>query len=696
MPAGESSPMPGEQRGRWDGSSRGAEPCGSGCAGREWSEARAWRASPSRTNASAGGLASAGTLARPSTLDRNSMPLRLTPGNSLVCKINAHRHGWNGQICSDPERWNCGAPAHFRSDYCANGDDRCFHVRTFAADDPRFVIEGNGGDWIFESDPHAFDDQILFFWGLRTSEDTGIPEGYLEQRHTLVGAYRVQSVERFQAGFSNRWIVRPYPDGWTEFGALHVKSARPEDAGGRYVKQIDRRDVERALATGDSAGSSWADAATVQRFHAFRERYPKWIERAAERARAFAPAPHADASTRSSSGGSYDLSRGGGGGLGHRPLRGLEALRPSVPSDVAKASTLVDAATAAPGSMSGTSATTPQASSPTTAAGSGPSVAAPSSGRGPSFLEEAVRERVETVYGNDVRTAIEVALATRDLVVLQGEPGVGKSYLALGLLDDPKRERTLVVPVAATWRGREDLLGYVNPIDGGFVSTPFTRFLERAAEAWRGGDRRTHLVVFEEFNLSQPEHWLADVLAVSQYEDEADRSIHLCQDPDGAAREVFLSPALRLVGTVNNDHTTRSLSPRVLDRAAVVALEIRPKEAMRRVELDDLDDDLVRAIDDLDDLLAPRGAAFSIRTARALKQCLAFGGDLTQGAAVDLVLAQQVLSKVDLSPHEPLDLRLVEQLGEWSGESGRILERCGALIERWNDLLSSGRDVRGA
>jgi len=183
---------------------------------------------------------------------------------------------------------------------------------------------------------------------------------------------------------------------------------------------------------------------------------------------------------------------------------------------------------------------------------------------------------------------------------------------------------------------------------------------------------------------------------VTQYDDEADRSIHLCQTPEGNAREVFLSPALRFVGTVNNDHTTRSLSPRVLDRAAVVALEIRPKEAMRRVELDELDDDLVKAIDDLDGLLAPRGAAFSIRTARALKQCLGLGGDLTQRGAVDLVLSQQVLSKVDLSPHEPLDLRLVKQLGEWSGESGRTLERCGTLIERWQELLDSGRDVRGA
>jgi len=231
--------------------------------------------------------------------------------------------------------------------------------------------------------------------------------------------------------------VRPYADGWTDFSRLHARSARPDDAGGRYVKQLDRRDVERLFDEAERAGNGWADPATVERFRAFRAGYPKWIEKATERARAFAPAPSAPGPRPSGAGsvGTIDLGSASGG-LGHKPLRGLEALRPAT-TDAAGANRASGATTANP-----TPAATPGAES---AAATEASAEVGDSG---GFLETAVRARVDEVYGGEVRVAIEVALATRDLVVLQGEPGVGKSYLALRLLDDDERERSLVVPVA--------------------------------------------------------------------------------------------------------------------------------------------------------------------------------------------------------------------------------------------------------
>jgi hypothetical protein len=625
-----------------------------------------------------------------STIDPgpSPMPLQLTPGNSLTCKINSHRQSWNGTICSDPENWNCGAASHFRTDYCASGDDRCFHVRAFDPVAPSIMLDGNGADWILGENPSALDDQLLFFWGQRTSGDRGIPDSYQDQRPILFGAYRVANVELIERPHRNQWKVQPYADGWADFSKLHIKRPRYEYAGGQYINQLDARDVDHALRS-EALRKGWADDATVARFDAFRSGYPRWIALAAERAKTFVvPAPPPTPPTPTHRAAPLDV--GSATTLpptigGHRPFRGLESVR-----------TVTTTADAAPTGRADTATNAPDVRTTSSADDGGTGAAVRSRPVPTTSLESGARQWIASVHGERTCTDLEVALATRDLIIVQGEPGVGKSHLALRLLDDAERTRTLVVPVAATWRGREDLLGYVNPIDGSFVSTPFTRFLERAAEAWKSGDRATRLVVFEEFNLSQPEHWLADVLALSQYDDETDRSIHLCQTSDGSAREVFLSPALRFVGTVNNDHTTRSLSPRVLDRAAVVSLSITAKQAMQRVGLDGLDSDLAKAIADLDFLLSPRGAAFSIRTARALKQCLAIGEHLTPQQAVDIVLSQQVLSKVELFAHDPVDLALAEQLDEWRSDLGGALERCSETIGHWRERLASGRNVGAA
>jgi hypothetical protein len=201
-------------------------------------------------------------------------------------------------------------------------------------------------------------------------------------------------------------------------------------------------------------------------------------------------------------------------------------------------------------------------------------------------------------------------------------------------------------------------------------------------------------VIFEEFNLSQPEYWLADVLAVSQYEDESDRKIVLAGVSAGEEREVLLSPAIRFVATINSDHTTRPLSPRVLDRAAVVTLELTAKEALKRIALP-LEEASVRAIADLDFLLRPKGSPFSIRTARALQRALSLAHEVQVEEAVvlDLVLLQQVLSKLRLMAHDAADAGLMHQLGAWADELDGRLPRCAAWISACKDELDAGRDV---
>lgn len=581
------------------------------------------------------------------------MRFLLHPGNAVACKINTHRALWNGTICKEAEIWNCSAPLDFRQDFCARGDARCFHVHTFDESGPNMVIEENGAGWLLESAPDALDDQVLVFWGGRASTPLGMPER--ERRDVVFGAYRVQSVERENLGHRTQWRVRPHADAWVCLAGMNAPRPRYEDLGGPYLKQMDADELHALF--GDERMLRNLEGGDQLRFKNFARHLGAWLETAREKAEAL----HERLGTQPITGRSFHAPPvlTVTPTMTHRPLSKL--------GDLVK-----------PRAQDPVSVTPEPATKPATAQA--------------EVLSPEVALRIRDTHGEDLLLDLRIALATRDLVVLRGEPGVGKSYLALRLLDDPERERTLVVPVSATWRGREDLLGYVNPLDGRFVKTPFTRFLEFAANAWREGDRAPRLVIFEEFNLSQPEHWFADVLAVSQYEREADRIVQLAGTGSAQDAHVFLSPALRFIGTVNSDHTTRSLSPRVLDRAAVIHLALTPKQALARIDLA-LEAPLVNAISGLDFRLRRRGASFSIRTARSLQSCLNAKLVAEPAEALDLVLSQQVLSKVRLAAHDPADSRLLEELEQWCEEQQAGLRRCVTVISEWRELLDAGLDV---
>jgi hypothetical protein len=165
----------------------------------------------------------------------------------------------------------------------------------------------------------------------------------------------------------------------------------------------------------------------------------------------------------------------------------------------------------------------------------------------------------------------------------------------------------------------------------------------------------------------------------------------------GGEPRVYLSPALHFVATINSDHTTRSLSPRVLDRAALVSLSVEPSHCLRQVGLD-LDAEQLEAISDLDFRIRDLGGGFSYRTALSLQ--VALGSlellDLDGWSALDLVLAQEVLSKVQLLAADSTDHHLLAQLIEWSEGLGARLPVCGRMIAGWRDSLEAGRDVQQA
>ena len=595
------------------------------------------------------------------------MKYELQPGNAFGCNLNAHRSNWDGTICKAAASWNCGAKQSFREDYCESADARCYHLHAFDPSDPRIVIDDNGGSWLFGSEPDAFDDQILLLWGGQAFEPRGVRE---PPTNILFGAYRVRSVEARSRHSYTEWIVRPHPDGFARFAKLRIPVPRWEGLQGPYLKQIDRSAVERVFERAKELSRESThladDPAAIQRLDAFVSKLPGWLDVAAKKAEKLRERHPA---TKVTSAPIYSS------GTLHRPLK-----------DLASKVQVLDRPAGA---------RTPAA--PAEPARSTVSVAAQGG-------DAEAHARIAARHGESVLTAVQLGLMTKSLLILRGSPGVGKSDLATSLVDDPQRERTLTVVVDPTWRGREDLLGHVNPIHSEFEPTATTEFLRKAAEAWERGDRRTRLLVFEEFNLSQPEFWLSEILVRSGYaaDARAERMIALGGTrvrgwASTAKPEVFLSPALRMVGTINSDHTVKSLSPRVLDRAAVIELSVQPHEALRRVGLE-LEQHETDAVKDLDFKLRPRGAVFSYRTAESLKACLGRLDEveLDRTRALDLILVQEVLSKVRLLAADPGDERLCDELVEWSEGVGKGFLTCKRVIAGWQEALQSGQDVQQA
>jgi hypothetical protein len=600
------------------------------------------------------------------------MSFTLVPGNGLGCAVNAHRALWDGTICEQAASWNCGAEDHFREDYCERKDPRCFHMHAFEPSNPHLVIPQSGVGWILEANPTALNDQILLFWGPQFAEPHGIREG-ANRSFSVFGAYRVQSVERRAVGPHIHYHIHPYPDGWSEFHDLRIQRPYYQTAGGAYIKQIERRAVDRVFDEAwIAAEHKWDDPLQGEkrkRLKFFHEYLEEWFRVAGGRADRYTPKTVPSGKTFVA----------GSTSAPNRPFRSFTKLLES--------KVVAEEAPRPPTRLKIRSEIETEVTPRVTDNG--------------QLVEPSMRATIVERYGEDALTAILVGSLTKPLLVLRGEPGVGKSTLALNLLDDVTRERTLVVPVSSTWRGREDLIGHVNPIDNSFEATNFTRFLYRAEAAFDAGDRRNRLIIFEEFNLSQPEYWLSDVLVRCQYpaENRHERTIELggrrVSGMDGVnASGVYLAPTVRFVATINSDLTTRPLSPRVLDRIAVVELTMEPRRALEQAGLE-IDAEQLSAITDLSFLIRPKGATFSFRSAVSLKQCLDHLDHLRIGPwdALDLVLLQEVLTKVRLLSGDPTDHQLLRDLVTWADRYGVKLRRCAGAIATWQEMLDEGQDV---
>ena len=175
---------------------------------------------------------------------------------------------------------------------------------------------------------------------------------------------------------------------------------------------------------------------------------------------------------------------------------------------------------------------------------------------------------------NDIANVL-ICLSQGFLTVFAGEPGCGKTSLVSLLakilgLSNSQYPRYQEIAVEKGWTSRRDLIGYYNPLTKNFEASNmgmFTALNTLEAEFGNNVADFPYWILLDEANLSQMEHYWADFMSLCDF-DKSVRQVSLNED------YVFrINDTLRFLATINLDHTTEGLSPRLIDRAWVIKVQ---------------------------------------------------------------------------------------------------------------------------
>ncbi|WP_196803876.1 AAA family ATPase [Butyrivibrio sp. XBB1001] len=185
-------------------------------------------------------------------------------------------------------------------------------------------------------------------------------------------------------------------------------------------------------------------------------------------------------------------------------------------------------------------------------------------------------------YDKNVILNILICTMQGFLTVFSGMPGCGKTSIcnivakALGITDysDIDAElkgisRYIPVSVERGWTSKRDFIGYFNPLTKSFEESNrdvFKGLKLLNQEFIEGSKKYPFIILLDEANLSSMEYYWADFMNVCD-DRKINNTVNLGND------NVFYIPeTLRFLATINNDHTTEALSPRLIDRAWIIIL----------------------------------------------------------------------------------------------------------------------------
>lgn len=181
---------------------------------------------------------------------------------------------------------------------------------------------------------------------------------------------------------------------------------------------------------------------------------------------------------------------------------------------------------------------------------------------------------------NDIANII-LCISLGFLTIFAGEPGTGKTscvkYLAkfLGLTgnkdnNDNEIKRYVEVAVEKGWSSKKDLLGFYNSLTKDFNTNNqelYNGFLQLKKEEKENIEDFPFFILLDEANLSPMEYYWADFMKACDYQNTELCKINLYEGFD------FVIPKyLKFLATINLDHTTEILSPRLIDRSWIIKL----------------------------------------------------------------------------------------------------------------------------
>ena len=197
-------------------------------------------------------------------------------------------------------------------------------------------------------------------------------------------------------------------------------------------------------------------------------------------------------------------------------------------------------------------------------------------------------------YTNNDITNFMICISNGFLTVLAGDPGVGKTSicniisktLGLHLIKDALKDtyshighnisldvnRYIVVSVEKGWTSKRDFIGYYNPLTKSFDKSNSALFSALNILDLENKNKFENLpfyILLDEANLSSMEHYWADFMNVCDFDSDS-RSVNIGED------YIYDIPrTLRFLATINYDHTTEALSPRLIDRSWIIMMETK-------------------------------------------------------------------------------------------------------------------------
>lgn len=264
------------------------------------------------------------------------------------------------------------------------------------------------------------------------------------------------------------------------------------------------------------------------------------------------------------------------------------------------------------------------------------------------------------------------------ITVFSGEPGTGKTSIChiignvLGLNCLKDVNRFVVVSVERGWTSKRDLIGYYNPLTQRFDVTGnkiYSSLKILNEEINQGTEKYPMIILLDEANLSPMEYYWADFMDLCD-ETKFNNSISM-----GNEENIYIPNNLRFLATINNDHTTEILSPRLIDRAWVITLPVCEDGKAMDLVLDNnvsivpwdalkkqfsplgeisLTERIERILSEIYTIFRSANISISTRTDKAIRKYCAIAQELFESderykdiIAVDYAISQRLLTKIN-------------------------------------------------